>query len=232
MSRLQDSAIESISVEGQERSNTKWAHVQLEEPHQAAAVVDKLHDYVLAGKALVVKPAGLHNATQSNMMEAKLNIFWHTGVSTGVGFVQFAVAEAANDAIIHNGEHPLRGQALQVKAAPELRIAKQEVIKLQVAADGTYTGRAEEDKPGLALRFPVRISGLPKDADEITLRDHFQSFGNVAGVSMCRKDAPFTEDEEDFAVTSMKLLSMAPEQPGRFLPVSQVSPGLAKDCII
>lgn len=185
--------------------------------------MDKLNGYVLAGKALAAQPAGLHSGTQSNMMEAKLNMFWHTGVSTGVGLVQFAVAEAANDAIIHIGEHPLNGHALKVKAAPELRIGKQAVIKLQLAADGTYSGRAEEDKPGLALRFPVRITGLPLGADEITLRDHFQSFGNIASVSMCRKDAPSTKSEEDdLAFDSTLLMSLAPKQPGRFLPVSKV----------
>ena len=178
---VQGNAIESISVEGQERSGTKWAHIQLEDPQQAVAVKDKLDKYVLAGKMLTAKPAGLHNATQSNMMEAKLNMFWHTGVSLGVGFVHFAVA------------------------------------------DGTYSGRVVGGKTGLALRFPVRISDLPPDADEITLRDHFQAFGNVASVSMMRKESPSAADDGDFALTLQMLLSMAPETPGCFSIVSQVS---------
>lgn len=220
---MQGNAIESINVEGQERSGTKWAHIQFEDPQQAAAVRDKLDNYVLAGRMLTAKPAGLHNATQSNMMEAKLNMFWHTGVSTGVGFVHFAVAEAANDAIIHIHERPLSGRQLKVKAAPELKLAKQETVKLELGADGTYSGRVEGGKTGLALRFPVRISDLPPDADEITLRDHFQAFGNVASVSMIRKESPPAADEEDFMEVITKLITLAPAQPGRFSIVSQVS---------
>ena len=75
------------------------------------------------------------------MMDAKLAMFWHTAPSTGIGFVQFATAQAANDAILHNHEHKLRGQLLEVKAAPELQLAKQEKVKLEVAADGTFTGK-------------------------------------------------------------------------------------------
>lgn len=220
---LQGTAIQSISVEGQERSKNKWAHIQLEEPSQAAAVEAKLNDYVLNGKVLTAKPAGMHNVTQSNMMEARLNMFWHTGVSTGTGFVQFANAEAANDAIVYNAGHPLHGQVLQVKAAPDLQLAKQDKVKLEVAADGTYNGRVEGGRTGLALRFPVRITGLPKDADEITLRDHFQGFGNVASVSMCRKAAPASESDDDDNVMQIKLMSCAPQQSGRFAIVSQVS---------
>lgn len=203
-------------MEGHLQSSTKWAHVQFAKPEHAAAAQDKLHNHIIDGKPLTAQPAGLHNPNQSNMVDAKLMILWNTGLSTGVGYVQFATSESANDAISYIAERPLDGKVLQVKAAPKLIMKKQAEIQLEVNADGRYTGKIVGDSAqskAPALQFPVRITKLPPHVDEVLLREHFQGFGNVARIYIIRKDATF-KDDEDEAVRQATLISLVPSAHG------------------
>ena len=203
--------IDSVSVEGSFRSQHSWAHGQVAQTQHAAMALDLLHNHILEGQALTARPAGLHNSNQSNMMDAKLMVLWNTGVSTGTAYVQFATAQSANDAISHTGDHPLNGQVLDVRAAPKLKIKDQPEIELQLDAEGRFTREVVGGTAGkhTVIRFQVRVTKLPLSVDEMTLREHFQGFGNVASVNVARKDATFRDDEED-AERVAKLISFVP----------------------
>ena len=208
-------------MEGHAQSSHKWAHIQFAHPEHAAAAQAQLHNYILEGRTLVAKPAGLHNPNQSNMMDAKLMVLWNTGVSTGTAYVKFATAESANDAISFSGDHPLNGQVLAVKAAPVLEgkaakvgsaAQKQPPLELQLDAEGRYTGQLVGTVQGKApvIQYQVKVTKLPPQVDEIMLRQHFQFFGNVAGVNVARKDATFQDDQDD-ALRSSLLMSLVPQ---------------------
>ena len=201
-------------MEGHPHSSDKWAHVQFEQPEDAAAVQEKLDSYMLAGRTLTAKPAGTHNPNQSNMMDAKLVLFWNTGVSTGVGYVQFATAQSANDAIGHTAERPLNGQVLKVKAKPKFKMNKQEELEMQLDAEGRYTGKIVGEAEGKAARFQVIVTDLPLSVDEVVLREHFQGFGNVANVNISRKESPSEPDDEANQTALAKLESLMPNLTG------------------
>ena len=207
-------------MEGHPQSTNKWAHVQFAQPEHAAAVQDILHGYTWAGGMLTAKAAGMHNPNQSNVMDAKLMLIWNTGKSTGVAFVQFATAQSANDAISHISDRPLNGHVLQVKAAPKLKVNKQAEIQLELDGEGRYTGKVVGNITGRApaLRFPVRISKLPLNADEILLREHFQGFGNIAVVNVDRKEV----SNEDDGIVTGTLMSLIPKELG-FQPQTTIS---------
>lgn len=211
--------IDSITVEGHPQSSHKWAHIQFAQPEHAAAAEDLLHNHILEGKALVAKPAGLHNPNQSNMMDAKLMVLWNTGVSTGTAYVQFATAQSANDAISFTADHPLNGQVLPVKAAPTLEgrparagTAAQPKVELELDGEGRFTGKIVGTVPNKppVMRYQVKVTELPPQVDEITLREHFQFFGNVASVNVARKEATFQDDEDD-ALRVCVLKSLVPD---------------------
>ena len=208
-------------MEGHPQSSHKWAHIQFAQPEHAAAAQGLLHNYILEGRSLVAKPAGLHNSNQSNMMNAKLMVLWNTGVSTGTAYVKFATAESANDAITFSGDHPLNGQVLAVKAAPRFErrepragstAQREPQLELELDAEGRYTGQLVGAVQGKApvIQFQVKVTELPPQVDEIMLQGHFQFFGNVAGVNVVRKDAAFQEDEDD-ALRASLLMSRVPE---------------------
>ena len=212
-------------MEGHPHSSNKWAHVQFEQPEHAAAVQEKLDSYTLAGRSLTAKPAGTHNPNQSNMMDAKLVLFWNTGVSTGVGYVQFATAQSANDAISHTAERPLNGQVLKVKAKPKFKMNKQSELEMELDAEKRYTGKIVGEAQGKAARFQVIVTDLPLSVDEVMLREHFQGFGNVASVNIGRKEdtsKPDDDEAEQQAIATLRSLipnsNEFPEQTALSMP--------------
>jgi hypothetical protein len=165
---------------------------------------------MIAGRMLKAKPAGTHNPNQSNMMDAKLVLFWNTGVSTGVGYVQFATAQSANDAISHTAERSLNGQVLKVKAKPKFKMNKQQELEMELDAEGRYTGKIVGEAEGKAARFQVIVTDLPLSVDEVVLREHFQGFGNVANINISRKESASKPDDEE-AEQQAKLRSLMPD---------------------
>lgn len=179
----------------------KSATVHFSNPQHAAAVQQKLQGHQLQHahqqpRIVTASAAGISNATQSNTVEAKLQLWWSTGESTGAGTVQFATHTAANSALAYIRDVPLDGQQLQLSANPELKLNKRRV-QLQLDGNGRYTGRPVHgaSSRGLPLRFPVAVGKLPPNVDEIVLTKHFQTFGSVASAYIVRKDAAQTEGD-------------------------------------
>lgn len=189
--------------------------IHFSQPEHAASVQEQLQGHFLQGPNLhpqmvTATPAGLDNASQSRTVDASLHMWWSTGMSTGQGAVQFATAQAANDALDYIQDAPLNSQQLQVAADPELKLNKHRV-QLELDSNGRYTGRTAAGvfSRGLPLRFPVKVTGLPSEVDEITLEKHFQTFGNVASAFVTRADADLTCDEDD-AVRIATLNTLVP----------------------
>ena len=185
------------------QANGSSAIVHFSRPQHAAAVQQKLQGHRLQHahqppRIVTASAAGISNATQSNTVEAKLQLWWSTGESTGAGTVQFATHTAANAALTYIRDVPLDGQQLQLSADPELKLNKRRV-QLQLDSNGRYTGRLAHDASsrGLPLRFPVAISKLPPNVDDIVLTRHFQTFGSVASAYIVRKDAAQTQGGGD-----------------------------------
>jgi len=146
-------------------------------------------------------------------------------VSTGVGYVQFATAQSANDAISHTAERPLNGQVLKVKAKPKFKMNKQSELEMELDAEKRYTGKIVGEAQGKAARFQVIVTDLPLSVDEVMLREHFQGFGNVASVNIGRKEdtsKPDDEEAEQQAIATLRSLipnsNEFPEQTALSMP--------------